>query len=219
MKKIKLLLFSLILMFTACATYQVCPAYSKLDKQNTNQNQTEMRITKLFIEPSYVPQMYDDILIFENGHKGVLQHIVISPTGKLYYGIYNTQGNAFTTSAEHIHYVEQAIVGICNLPPTQDLINQLEPGDKVLLKTLKDNPYPMVYKRKLNKQLPFNDILSKAIRQLGKEITIRATAQTCRNNNQNKQILSDTNSIIWFSNEIAKITFIKKQNDKPNKIG
>ena len=207
MKTFKLLMYLLLFtIFTSCATYQPCPVYSKVDKQDINQNQNEMIITQQFVEPSYIQQP-GDILVFQNGNKGELIRISKLPSHakknklELYYHIKTKYNNICVTSANHITYIERNILGKCSLPVTQDLIQQLKLGDKVLLKKLKDNPYKLDYR---------TGIVTPFVRQLfGTEITVSTNIQT--SSWHNKYGIVDEHHNVWYPREIKRITFIKSQ--------
>ena len=106
-------------------------------------------------------------------------------------------------------YVKRNIVGVCDLPATQDIIEQLKTGDKILIKYLKDNPFKFDYVHLTN--LPnYNQAY-----ELGKEVTVKKIIQI----GDNKQGVVDKTGYIWFPQEIRKITYIKKNGKTTTKIG
>ena len=158
-----------------------------------------MKITIQFIEPSYAPKK-NDILVFKmpklKTKKGTLKRIVTTNNGKEYYiNINNTQ---WLIPTLWIKYIERNIINSCNLPATKDLLDQLQPGDKVLLKTQKENPHFLCYDT--------GNVFAEISKHLGTEITIKKLVILL----SNIKAIVDNNGNPWFYNEIKTITFIKK---------
>jgi len=101
-----------------------------------------------------------------------------------------------------IKHIERTIIGKCNLPATQDLIAQLKPGDRILLKPRTCPEY--------DKTTPRADFLNNLMGFEHKIVIVKA------NDDypvyiDNKGTQHNHENIPFLRKEIAKITFICKE--------